>query len=94
MKKMNRSKCLTFIRTHEKILQRQRKWMRAEQTQTGSSSLIDLTLAEQLCCEELTMESFSVVVNLVRISPRFEHQGSKSGPTASSSFSFFFLPRS
>lgn len=53
-------------------------------------------VAEQLGprCDELTMESFSVVVNLVRISPRFDDQGSKSGPTASSSFSLFFLPRS
>lgn len=35
-----------------------------------------------------------MVVNLARISPRFDDQGSKSGPTASSSFSLFFLPRS
>lgn len=31
---MNMSKVLTFIRTHEKILQRQRKCMKAEQTKT------------------------------------------------------------
>lgn len=52
--------------------------------------------AEQLGlhCDELTIDSFSVVVNLDRISPRFEDQGSKSDPTASSSLSLFFLPRS
>lgn len=69
--------------------------MRAVRTKTESSSLLGQTVAEQLgrrC--ELTMESFSVVVNLDRISPLFEDQGSKSGPTASSSFSLFFLPRS
>lgn len=35
-----------------------------------------------------------MVVNLARISPRFADHGSKSAPTASSSFSFFFLPTS
>lgn len=42
----------------------------------------------------LTMESFSVVVNLARISPRFIDQGSKSAPSGSSSLTLFFLPRS
>lgn len=70
--------------------------MRSKNTKTDSSSHLKLIGAEQLGLhwDELTMDSFSVVVNLDRISPRFEDQGSKSKPTASSSLSLFFLPRS
>lgn len=70
--------------------------MRAKQTRIDNISHLEPIGAEQLGlhCDELTMDSFSVVVNLDRISPRFEDQGSKSDPTASSSFSLFFLPRS
>lgn len=76
---------LTFLRAHEEILFRERK--KSEHTVTPDSSL------KAVQAEILTMESFSVVVNLARISPRFADHGSKSQPT-SSSFSLRFLPSS
>lgn len=71
-------------------------WIRAKQTRADKRSHLELIGAEQLGLhyDELTMDSFSVVVNLDRISPRFEDQGSKSDPTDSSSLSLFFLPTS
>lgn len=99
---MNTNTGLTFIRAHEKILWRQRNlnYLRPNKAKLYTQPLTKHTSVEtelDLCCCDggwLTIESFSVVVNLARISPRFDDQGSKSCPTASSSLSLLFLPRS